>query len=119
MIPLEVDSILNEITYRDWTFDLIVDATGQKSRTFIRVRFNAGDEGWQTGRKWYISPHMTKSEVVQTALKAVLAAEEHEAREAFRYKGSKIFGPHFDVDVLVELAKKKANLDIRPEPVGV
>lgn len=48
-----------------------------------------------------LSPNMTKSELVQTAMKAVLAAEEHEAREHFRYRGKCIFGPHIDVDGLL------------------
>jgi hypothetical protein len=55
---------------------------------------------------------MTRSEVVQTALKAVLSAEEHEARERFLYKGKAVFGPHFDVDVLHSIYGKEA-LDVR------
>ena len=57
------------------------------------------------GRKWRLSEHMTKSEIVQTALKAVLAFEEHEVRENFKYRGQAIFDPHYDVDALYELRK--------------
>ena len=57
-----------------------------------------------SGRKWMLSPHMVKSEVVQTAFKAVLTAAEHEARERFLYRGRAIFGPHYDVDRLWEMA---------------
>jgi hypothetical protein len=57
------------------------------------------------GRQWRISQHATKSEVVQTAMKAVLTALEHEAREEFLYADTAIFGPHFNVDDLVVLAK--------------
>jgi hypothetical protein len=46
------------------------------------------------GRKFYLSPHMTDAEVIQTALMAVIAFEEHEAREAFLFRGDRIFGPH-------------------------
>jgi nitrate reductase beta subunit len=35
--------------------------------------------------------------------------------EAFRYQGVRIFGPHIDVDKLVELARFKDNLDLREE----
>lgn len=49
---------------------------------------------------------MTRSEVVQTALKAVLAAVEHEAREFFTYNGRAIFGPHYDVDALWKIANQ-------------
>lgn len=58
----------------------------------------------QSGRRWVLAPSMTKSEIVQTAFKAVLTFAEHEIREQFTYKGQAIFGPHFDVDQLVELA---------------
>lgn len=59
--------------------------------------------GVQGGRKWHLSPHMTEGEVVQTALMAVLAAEEHEAREFFTYRGRAIFGPHFSLQKLVAI----------------
>jgi hypothetical protein len=69
------------------------------------------DEGdIQQTRKWYIPPIMAKSEIVQTVLKCILTAEEHEARERFRYKGVKVFAPHFDVDRLVDFARFKENL---------
>jgi len=55
------------------------------------------------GRKWRLSYHMTESEVVKTALKAVLAAAEHEALEQFKYKGETIFDPHINVDDLLRL----------------
>jgi hypothetical protein len=35
--------------------------------------------GWKS-RKWLVSRHSTKSEVVQTTFKAILTALEHEAR---------------------------------------
>jgi hypothetical protein len=52
------------------------------------------------GRKWRISYHSTRSEVVWTAFKAALTNEEHECREFFRYAGAPIAMPHFDVDEL-------------------
>lgn len=51
-------------------------------------------------RKWYISRHSTISEVVQTTLKAMITASEHEIRENFTYRGKAIFAPHFDVEAL-------------------
>lgn len=56
------------------------------------------------GRKWYISTHMTPSEVVQTALAAVLMFEEHEARECFLFRGARVFGPHIHVGALQSIA---------------
>lgn len=54
----------------------------------------------QHGRKWYISPHATRSEILQTALAAVLAFEEHEARECFRFRGNRLYGPHIAFEAL-------------------
>lgn len=63
----------------------------------------AAPPAYQKSRKWMLSPHMTKSEVVQTAFKAVMTAEEHETREKFSYRGQPVFGPHFDLDQLVRI----------------
>ena len=57
---------------------------------------------------------MTKSEVIQTAFKAVLTAMEHEVREKFHYKGKPIFGPHYHVDAL-HAACTGGNMDVRPD----
>lgn len=67
------------------------------------------------GRKWRLSNHMTKSEVVQTAFKAVLTAIEHEVREKFLYRGASVFDPHYDVDKLFELRVGGDALDVRKE----
>lgn len=69
------------------------------------------------GAKWNISKWMTDGEIVQTALKAVLAAVEHEAREAFKYRGLSIFDPHYDIEKLVELRSRGDALKER-EPHG-
>lgn len=64
------------------------------------------------GRKWRVSRFAAHSEVIQTALAAVLAWAEHEVREAFLYKGWPIFGPHHSVDDLLGLAQQ-GSLDVR------
>lgn len=52
------------------------------------------------GRKWYLSQHMTETEIVKTALKAVLSAVEHEVLEKFKYHNLTIFDPHLSVEAL-------------------
>jgi len=64
-----------------------------------------GDNRLCKGRKWYISPHCCKSEIVLTALKAVITNAEHEVREGFKYKDKAIFGPHLNVDNLLEFCE--------------
>ena len=107
--------ILSYIEYKRWSFHL--GCSGDSH--YLQVKFvcecsvTGKPEPW-SGRKWYLSPHMTKSEVVQTAFKAVLTAEEHESREKFKYNGQAIFGPHFDVDVLASVCKlKEMAMDVR------
>lgn len=110
----DVQAILAEVQYKDWTF--VADYAPRATAMYLQPRFRAADGTEWSGRKWLISPHMTRSEVVQTALKAVLTAEEHEARELFTYRGRAIFGPHFDVEQLVELCDRGA-LDAREPAV--
>jgi hypothetical protein len=77
------------------------------SCVYLQVQFTAWDTAdrskpaaeWR-GRKWSLSPHMTRSELIRTAFMAYHAALEHEARESFTYDGRAVFGPHIDVDVL-------------------
>lgn len=49
-----------------------------------------------------------------TILKCALTSQEHRVREHFKYKGELVYGPHFDVDALWEIARKR-RLDLRPE----
>lgn len=58
----------------------------------------------QTTRKWLLSEHMTRSELLQTALKCVLTSAEHRVREKFTYKRVRLYGPHIDCDELVKIA---------------
>ena len=105
MKPEEVDYILADIKYKDWQ----IEVDTHLDPWLLRVKFTASGQRW-TGRWWRLSHHMTKSELVQTALKAVLTAEEHEAREHFLYKGVPVFGPHINVDALWTVATV---LDVR------
>lgn len=61
---------------------------------------NTGAVEEQATRKWLLSPHMTKSEVVQTVFKCVLTSYEHRVREHFTYRERRVFGPHYNVDAL-------------------
>lgn len=89
---------------------------------YLQVEFDSYNSWDQTttkqkGRKWLLSEHMTKNEIVQTCFLAVMTAVEHELRENFRYKGRPIFGPHWDPNVLWEMSRKR-NLDLRTERVA-
>lgn len=112
----DIEEILSKIEYRDWTFTVHIDKG--YGHLYLQLHFPSedsysGEPSIVNSRKWLLSNFMTKSEVVQTALKAVLTSVEHEARENFRYQNKAIFGPHFDVDALVEFSRYKDNLDMR------
>ena len=86
MFKNALNTIIKDIKFNDWTF--VVEDRDPGFLFYARFRVcpcspteQIGPE--QTTRKWYISPWATKSEVVQTALKLVLTALEHEARENF------------------------------------
>lgn len=70
-------------------------------------------EAEMKGRKWLLSEHMVTTEIVHTALKAVLAYHEHEIREKFRYRGEAIFNPHMSVHQLVEWCKHPEHQEVR------
>lgn len=110
----EIATWLMDVRYLDWGWSLKEDGKSYTIQVSVKGKCNTTGEDWNwTGRKWRLSQHMTKSEVIQTAFKAVLTALEHEARENFKYKGKAIFGPHFDVDKLCELCDDDKALDVR------
>lgn len=99
------ESIIDKITFPNMVFRTGTLGEGY----FVQVQSIAAcdaigaDKDWR-GRKWYLSAYSTKSEVVQTCLKAVITFLEHEARESFKYKGQAVFRPHFDVEELCAFA---------------
>lgn len=107
--------IVADVTYKDWKFTIGDD----DGHPWLQVSFPAVDNyaphimNIQTGRKWRLSRFMCKGEVVQTALAACLAAEEHEARELFRYKGQSIYDGHYDPDALAALRADPTSRNVR------
>jgi hypothetical protein len=107
----EIQDLMRTIRYEHWQFHILDD----NGRMFLQIKFwdvdnDTGKLELQSCRKWMLSEHMTKSEVVLTAWKAVQAAVEHEAREKFLYKGRRVFGPHIDLDAMWAVS---TNLDAR------
>lgn len=97
----EIKSIIDNIEYKNWTFDIQEKNDGFNLQAILGNNTKSG--------KWYISPYITKSELVQKCFLCVLQAEEHETRLEFKYKMSPIFKPHYDVDDLVDLSKKSTD----------
>lgn len=121
MTPTNADfarfrDVLSRVECLPFTFIIGSDETGSPflQATYIEPDIYTGHPTLQKTRKWKLSIHMTNSELVQTALKCALTSAEHQVRESFLYRGQRIFGPHFDVEALVELCKDGNHLTYRP-----
>ena len=105
---------LHEVQFKDWRFSIKLDDT----RPYLQIiatdtdHWNGESHDWSS-RKWFLSPHMTKSEVVATAFKAVITAMEHEVREQSLFRGVSIYSPHYDVDRLALLRRREDSQDVR------
>lgn len=53
-----------------------------------------GSNDWQRGRKWFVSEHSTDEEIIRTMRMAILAFEEHEMNENFKFRGERVLNPH-------------------------
>lgn len=102
-------ALLGEVTFRlgeAYDFEVREGHGGVfLQATYMDYDIYTGQHEIQHTRKWLLAPAMTDSEIVQTAFKCVMTSAEHRTREAFRFQGARIFGPHFDVADLVRLCK--------------
>jgi hypothetical protein len=103
----KIHEIVAECKFPGYTFEVFVDGRGE---IYLQARYLENDvvtkePATQLTRRWFLSPFMTKSEIVQTVFKCVITSMEHKTREWFTYMGYAIFCPHFDVDALWEIAK--------------
>ncbi len=110
----EIKEIVSQVKIQDgWRLLLLEDHIfyvliegKQVGRLYLQIQFDDFDN--VTGspdyvahcRKWYLSEHMTKQEIVRTAWLAYQGAVK------FLYRGRMIYGPHYDVDSLWENATK-------------
>lgn len=69
-----------------------------------------GEMGVGYGGKAYLSPHASDSELVQTVFGLYKSFWEHEARETFKWRGRRVFGPHIATEALWDVARR---VDIR------
>lgn len=106
-VPKTVDEILavlKECDFPDHKITVRMDG----SRAYLQVRGWEADtvtgepapEEGHAGRKWMLSPFMTKTEIVRTAYLACRAYTLHEFDELFKYRGRPVFNAHMDVDAL-------------------
>lgn len=110
----EIREIVGQIKYLDWEIMVRMDG----DRPYLQVKGNGPNpdtgtvDEW-TGRKWFLSPHMCRNEVIRTAHKAIEEAVLHEMNEQFTYCGVRIFDPRLNYDKIVDMAEDEDFLDAR------
>lgn len=114
----EVEATVALCRYQGYDFHVRVDGRGAwyLQASYWEPDVVTGEHEKQLTRRWFLSPEMTKSEVVQTVFKCVLTSMEHRAREWFLYRDRAVFGPHFDVDALHAICDDRHE-DKRPPPI--
>lgn len=82
------------------------------SRLYLQLVYyspctKTGKLGKWSGRKWYLSSHMTEDEIVKTAYGAFKAAVEHEVMEGFTFENKVVFNPHVSFRDLLTVSDKE------------
>ena len=117
MITLnDIKQIIDDVTIgNDASLRILIRMDG--TRPYLQIKCDnvrdakTGENTSWTSRKWMLSYHMCRSEVVRTAYKAYITALLHEADEQFRYRKVAIYSPHFDVDKLADSFQEDARVN--------
>lgn len=105
----EILRIIDQIKFMDRSFRFLEKGDGY----LVQMRYMENDVEHpengpqvQSTRKWYISPFMTDSEIVETVWACVQRSQLHIAGEHFTYKGKRVYSQHFDIDGRLHLCKQ-------------
>ena len=107
----EIIEALKRIECRNYEFVVTPTLTG----CFLQVEsivedVQSGDLTRQRGRKWFIEKEATVDDIIRTGFKAVVTWEEHELRESFYFDGERVFGPHFDIELVAHQLRSRNKL---------
>lgn len=123
-IALKMSQTVAKCNFPDYDFNVILDDRGSiyLQGSYMEEDTVTGVPELQKTRRWFLSPEMTKDEIVQTVFKCVMTSLEHRCREWFTYREKPIFGPHFSVDSLWKICdnseySNREKTDGEPEPV--
>lgn len=89
-----------------------VDKKNENGRIYLQAIYYADcqktneHKEWH-GRKFYLSDHMTKDEIVKTAYLAFKLAVEHEVMESFKVNNIILFNPHINFEELLSISHKE------------
>ena len=111
----EIQAIIGAVKFMDCEFRLLEKGDGYLLQLSYREPdVETGEPAVQRARKWYISPWMTETEMVETAFKACRTSMEHVLKEHFLYKGRRVYSPHFTIEARVR-ACDEGSFDARPD----
>ncbi len=111
----EIQKIIDRIEFMDREFRLLDKGDGFLLQvTYVEADIDTGVPEEQRARKWYISPHMTETEIVETAFAACQRSMMHVVGEHFLYLGKRVYSPHFEIDARLELCIHE-RYDARPK----
>ena len=114
MTPHQIHIIVQTITYKpDWVIYY------NQVHSYIQIHvINSIDSvtgkltEWKSGKR-YLDKYMCRQEIVGAVYGLIEAAELHEMREWFRYRGKSIYNPHIDPDKLVEMMQAEKVITCR------
>lgn len=111
----EILKIIDGIKFMDRTFRLMPKGDGYLLQlSYYEADIETGKKALQMARKWYISPWMTETEIVETAFAACRRSMDHVLKEHFTYQGERVYSPHFEVQARLKMCKDK-KFDRRPD----
>lgn len=96
----DIEKILKDVQFQDRKFLLLDKDDGfLVQMSYMEADVENPDAGpvEQKTRKWYVSPYMTETEIVETCWAMVQRSMMHIAGEHFKYRGKRVYSPHFDI----------------------
>lgn len=102
-----IQKILDKIKFLDREFLLMPKGDGFLVQLqYMEPCVKTGKNTLQKSRKWYLSPWMTDSEVVETVWAMCQRSHLHVAAEGFTFEGVRVYSPHYNIETRLYCMKK-------------
>lgn len=103
MTLADLQAIVARVRFLDRRFLVLTKGDGfLVQMAYDEADVDTGEPAEQKTRKWYVSPHATETEVVETCWAMVQRSQLHVAGEHFTYEGFRVYSPHLHVGARVE-----------------
>lgn len=112
MTPGEMRKVLELCQYPGYTYHLseVMYESPYLVCTYDEPNSVTGKTEQRVTRRWMLTPEITPSELVETAFRCVLTAMEQRVREMFAYRGRPVMDWNHDVEMLVGVCDRAAEL---------